>query len=75
MVTLILIVCLSGMPEICRAEEPVVVLDNPMECFIQGQRIAAEWTEEHPKWRLAEWRCQLGPREKHALIYSASTTG
>jgi hypothetical protein len=66
MVTLILIVCLSGTPDVCREEQPPIEVSNAMSCFVQGQQIAAEWLEEHPKWRLEGWRCRLGPREKQA---------
>lgn len=64
MVTLILVVCLSTTPDICREERPPIDVESPMSCMVQGQQIAAEWTEEHPKWRLSAWRCQFGPPEK-----------
>jgi hypothetical protein len=66
MVTLILVVCLSGSPDICREEQPPIDVTNAMTCLVQGQQIAAEWLEEHPKWPLEAWRCRLGPREKQA---------
>ena len=66
MITLVLIVCLSASPEICREERPPIDGVNAMGCMVQGQRIAAQWVEEHPKWRLAGWRCQVGPSERHA---------
>jgi hypothetical protein len=64
MTALILIVCLSTTPDVCREERPPVDAENPMACMVQGQQIAAQWLEEHPKWRLSAWRCQFGPREK-----------
>jgi hypothetical protein len=64
MITLVLIVCLSGTPGACHEETPPVDLESPMACLIQGQQIGAQWIEEHPKWRLGGWRCQFGPREK-----------
>lgn len=66
MVTLILVVCLSATPDVCREERPPVDVASPMQCMVQGQQIAAEWIEEHPKWRLSALRCHLGQREKEA---------
>jgi hypothetical protein len=37
---------------------------SPMICMVQGQQIAAEWIEEHPKWSLQAWRCRYGRPEK-----------
>ncbi len=66
MVTLILVVCLSGTPGVCHEEQPPIDVTSAMSCLVQGQQLAAEWLEEHPKWRLEGWRCRLGPREKQA---------
>jgi hypothetical protein len=62
--TLILVVCLSGTPNNCHEERPPIDVASPMACMIQGQQMAAQWLEEHPKWRLNGWRCQFGPPEK-----------
>ena len=62
MVTLIIVVCLSGMPSICHEEHHPVDALSTIACMVQGQQIAAEWTEQHPK--VTGWRCQFGPREK-----------
>lgn len=64
MVTLVLVVCLSVTPQTCHEEHPPVEVASPMQCLIQGQQIAAQWVEEHPKWRVDGWRCHIGPREK-----------
>ena len=64
MVTLVLVVCLSLSPTSCHEETPPVDVASPMACLVQGQQIAAEWVEEHPKWRINGWRCKIGPREK-----------
>ena len=64
MVTLTLVVCLSSMPNICHEEHPPVDVLSTTACMIQGQQIAAEWTEQHPKWQVTGWRCQFGPRQK-----------
>ncbi len=64
MISLILVVCLSATPDVCREERPLVEITTPMVCLVQGQQVAAEWIEEHPKWRLQGWRCQFGQRQK-----------
>ena len=66
MVTLILVVCLSGTPAVCHEEQPPIEATSAMSCLVRGQEIAAEWLEEHPKWHLEGWRCRFGPREKQA---------
>jgi hypothetical protein len=55
---------LSSTPDVCREERPPIDAVSPMACIIQGQQVAAEWLEEHPKWQLSGWRCQLGRRER-----------
>ena len=64
MITLVLVVCLSATPDVCREERPPIDAASPMACMVQGQQIAAVWLEDHPKWRLSGWRCQFGRREK-----------
>jgi hypothetical protein len=64
MITLVLIVCLSTTPDVCREERPPIDAGSPLACMVRGQQIAAEWVEEHPKWHVTGWRCQVGPREK-----------
>jgi len=66
MMTLILVVCLSATPNVCKEERPIIEAMSPMGCMVQGQQIAAEWVEEHPKWQLSEFRCQAGQRDKAA---------
>jgi hypothetical protein len=66
MISLILVVCLAGSPSVCREETPPVEVDSPMVCMIQGQQIAVEWLDEHPKWSLRSWRCRFGAPEKGA---------
>jgi hypothetical protein len=64
MVSLILLVCLVSSPETCQEERPPVEVASSLSCVIEGQLIAAEWLEEHPKWALKGWRCRLGAPEK-----------
>ena len=37
---------------------------GPLACTLDAQRIAGAYVVEHPKWRLATFRCEIGkPRE------------
>ena len=64
MVTLILFVCLATSPETCHEETPPVEVASSFSCIVEGQFIAAEWLEEHPKWTVRGWRCRSSAREK-----------
>jgi hypothetical protein len=64
MVALILIVCLAATPDICREERPPLTIASTMACAVQGQAIAAQWLDDHPKWLLRGWRCRAGRAER-----------
>lgn len=64
MITLVLIVCLASAPDVCREEQPP--LDDCISCAIQGQIVAQDWLNEHPKWMLKGWRCRYGAPERKA---------
>jgi hypothetical protein len=66
MVSLILIVCLAVSPDICREEQPPVDVAGAMSCVTEGQLIALQWLDEHPKWTLRGWRCRFGKPESPA---------
>jgi hypothetical protein len=63
MMSLILVVCLSASPTVCREEQPPLGAVNGASCMIQGQLLATQWLDEHPKWALKGWRCRFGARE------------
>jgi hypothetical protein len=58
MLSLILTVCLAAAPDTCQEERPPVEPASAVTCMMQGQEIAAEWLNEHPKWVLSAWRCE-----------------
>ena len=63
MVSLILVVCLSAAPDVCREERPPLEAVSETSCMVQGQLLAAQWLDEHPKWALKGWRCRFGGTE------------
>ncbi|MEJ1160830.1 hypothetical protein [Prosthecomicrobium sp. N25] len=62
---LILAVCLLTSPENCREERLTISMEEtaPMQCMIGAQTIIAEWSQTHPKWKVARWRCGVPGRE------------
>ncbi len=67
MTALVLVFCMIASPTECQEQRPL--LDDPslMACFLSAQPVAAEWVNEHPKWALKSYRCELGrSREKSA---------
>lgn len=54
---LILHVCLATDPSVCQAVPVPSEFDGVMECTIAGQQTAAEWLDEHPRWRLDSFSC------------------
>jgi len=35
-----------------------------MSCAMEGQLIALQWLDDHPKWTLRGWRCRSGRPER-----------
>lgn len=51
--------CLIASPDQCEPKA-LQFAENvaPMACLMQAQPYLAQWTTQHPKWRVTEWRCQ-----------------
>lgn len=58
MAELVLIFCLAGAPTSCQEEHPLLGQMPLTSCLVQAQQYAQEWLSDHPKWALAEWRCE-----------------
>jgi hypothetical protein len=56
---LVLSICLLTSPGDCREERISISMEQtaPMQCMIGAQPMIAEWTNTHPKWKVAKWRC------------------
>jgi hypothetical protein len=66
MTALVLVFCLQAQPSSCIEQRPIEDI-TPMACLIRGQEYAANWLNEHPKWRLSRWRCEHNiPRQRPA---------
>ena len=65
MISLILVVCLSSSPGTCRTEPQAFEGSSRTACLILGERLAADWIEEHPDWHVRRWHCQQGARPRN----------
>lgn len=56
---ILLSVCLLASPEVCREERVNWSFETTsyMGCFTHSQQAIAQWSTEHPQWRVAKWRC------------------
>jgi hypothetical protein len=64
MVHLVLTFCMLAWQTHCTEERPLLHELSLGACMIQGQQVAQEWLESHPKWMLSRWRCEKDvPRE------------
>lgn len=57
--TLIFLVCLISSPGTCREERFSFAFEaaNDLGCMMVAQPKMAEWTNTHPEWRVARWKC------------------
>ncbi len=71
-VYLIIAFCLLADPSTCKDIRPDIADDFPMVglamCMQMGERIATEYVETHPKWKLDRVKCRIGspPQERDA---------
>lgn len=59
MIALVFVVCLHADPQTCR-ERNLLFADpelTPMTCLMTAQTRLAEWSANHPQWRIGKWQC------------------
>ena len=63
MLEIVFIACLASAPAECY-EERLTYFENlnPIACTIRAQGELAQWTNEHPNWRIARWGCRRADR-------------
>lgn len=61
-IVLVLTFCLVASPLDCH--DIAEGTENPQLCMLQAQTRAIEWLEDHPKWRLRDWRCVVPAEER-----------
>ncbi len=69
MISVILVVCLSHLGTSCKEVEPSLAEPIGLAgCMVLGPRIGMEWMEQHPKWELKGWKCQIGRRNRDGQL-------
>lgn len=60
MIELLATVCLMASPAQCKEVRLTYTAEGitPHQCMMFGQVELAKWSEGHPKWRIARWKCQ-----------------
>jgi hypothetical protein len=67
MVQLVFVFCLIASPTQCQEQRPTFEELSRISCMVQGQQYAQDWLNEHPKWMLARWRCEMGRRPERPI--------
>ncbi|SFR20239.1 hypothetical protein [Poseidonocella sedimentorum] len=58
MIELVFVACLWSTPDTCEKRSLLYSDISPMTCLMQAQPELARWTETHPRWRVASWKCR-----------------
>jgi hypothetical protein len=60
MIELVIIYCLATDQKNCvEKRNPFDSFGDPVACMVSAQMYAQQYLEEHPKWRLARWKCEV----------------
>jgi len=66
MIDLVLTVCLISDPSQCRVERlHFETQGSLLQCMFLAPSQVAKWSESHPKFRVARWRCAFPEKEQH----------
>jgi hypothetical protein len=67
---LVFLVCLTSAPYTCKEERFALAFDpvSDLGCIMGAQPRMAEWTDTHPGWRVARWKCIPLELEEHRTI-------
>lgn len=59
MIELVFVACLLNDPGRCEEKGlQFVEVPSPMACMMGAQPQLAMWAEQHPRWRVASWKCR-----------------
>ncbi len=59
MIELLFVTCLSVSPTECQERSMLFTDISPMTCMMGAQPELAKWVNEHPKWKVSQWKCQM----------------
>lgn len=68
MIDLVLTVCLVASPADCKEERLTYqARATSAQCMMLSSPYVAEWAGNHPKWRVARWRCEWPEQRSKAI--------
>ncbi len=60
MIELVIVYCLSSEPAKCvEKRDPAADYPDPVTCMVNAELSAQAYLDEHPKYRLSRWRCEV----------------
>jgi len=67
MVHMVLTFCMMAWQTHCTEERPYTETLSLIGCMVQGQQVAQDWLNDHPRWMLKGWRCEQNvPRQQQS---------
>ena len=67
MIEIIVTVCALAQPTECEEQHLQYAFGgSPRQCAMNAQPYLARWLNEHPKWSIVRWRCDVPRREEKA---------
>jgi hypothetical protein len=65
MIDLVLLACTLANPTACQEYHLLFQSSGSLQsCMMQAQPTLAQWVSEHPKYRVARWRCAWPDQEE-----------
>jgi hypothetical protein len=58
MIELIFTACLLTQSDTCKEDRLIYTDITPITCMMGAQAQLAEWSNGHPGWAVASWRCE-----------------
>jgi len=67
MIAIIISACLLSDPGVCRDQTIPLSSEyaSAVRCMMTAPPHVAQWSEEHPEWRIVRWRC--GPSNRQDI--------
>jgi hypothetical protein len=60
MIELVIVYCLASDEKQCvERRSPFDSYPDPVACMVSAQLSAQAYLDDHPKWRLSRWRCEV----------------
>jgi hypothetical protein len=61
MIAIVISACLAANPGVCKNYRiPLASGIDPSHCMTDAQPHFANWTAQHPGWRIVRWSCASG---------------